>query len=117
MQRPIHSSGHLGDYAVLKSIDGGASFSPRSVGLPGAETANTGFLQVDPQRPDVLYLGTEASGLFKSTNAAGTWFPINFGYTHYDLSISGLVMDPESPDTLYAATAYHSVYKTSTGGR
>jgi hypothetical protein len=61
MQRPIHSSGHLGGYAVPKSIDGGASCSPRSVGLPGAETANTGFLQVDPHRPDVLYLGTEGS--------------------------------------------------------
>jgi hypothetical protein len=92
----------------------------KSVGLPAGEPANTGFLQVDPQRPSVLYLGTEASGLFKSTDAAETWFPINLGLggdTHYDVSISGLVMDPESPDTLYAATAYHSVYKTSTGGR
>lgn len=110
----------LGGYAVLKSIDGGATFVPKSVGLPAGEPANTGLLQVDPQRPSVLYLGTEASGLFKSTDAAETWFPINLGLggdTHYDLSISGLVMDPESPDTLYAATAYHSVYKTSTGGR
>jgi len=110
----------LGGYAVLKSIDGGATFLPKSVGLPAGEPANTGFLQVDPQRPSVLYLGTEASGLFKSTDAAETWFPINLGLggdTHYDVSISGLVMDPESPDTLYAATAYHSVYKTSTGGR
>ena len=111
----------LGGYAVLKSIDGGATFVPKSVGLPAGEPpANTGFLQVDPQQPSVLYLGTEASGLFKSIDAAETWFPINLGLggdTHYDVSISGLVMDPESPDTLYAATAYHSVYKTSTGGR
>ncbi len=100
--------------------DGGASFIVKSTGLPAGETANTGFLQVDPQRPSVLYLGTEGSGLFKSTDAAETWFPINLGLggdTHYDMSISGLVMDPESPDTLYAATAYHSVYKTSTGGQ
>jgi hypothetical protein len=59
------------------------------------------------------------SAVFKSTDAAETWFPIKLGFgdTHYDLAISGLVMDPESPDTLYAATAFHSVYKTSTGGR
>jgi photosystem II stability/assembly factor-like uncharacterized protein len=114
------STSGLGGYQVLKSIDGGASFSPKSIGLPGGETANMGFLQVNPQRSNVLYLGTEASGLFKSTDAAETWFPINLGLdgnTHYDVSISGLVMDPESPDTLYAATAFHSVYKTSTGGR
>ncbi len=110
----------LSGYAVLKSIDGGATFVPKSVGLPVGEPANVGFLQVDPQQPNVLYLGTEASGLFKSTDAAETWFAINRGLggdTHYDVSISALVMDPESPDTLYAATAYHSVYKTSTGGR
>jgi hypothetical protein len=64
------STSGLGGYQVLKSIDGGASFSPESIGLPGGETANMGFLQVDPQRPNVLYLGTEASGLFKSTDAA-----------------------------------------------
>jgi hypothetical protein len=105
---------------VSESIDGGAPFSPKSIGLPGGETANMGFLQVNPQRSNVLYLGTEASGLFKSTDAAETWFPINLGLggnTHYDVSISGLVMDPESPDTLYATTVFHSVYKTSTGGR
>jgi len=38
----------LGGYAVLKSIDGGATFLPKSVGLPAGEPANTGFLQVDP---------------------------------------------------------------------
>jgi photosystem II stability/assembly factor-like uncharacterized protein len=106
--------------AVLKSTDGGATFVSKSAGLPAGEPANTGFLQVDPRRSSVLYIGTENSGLFKSIDAAETWLPISQGLggsTHYDVSISGLVMDPESPDTLYAATAYHSVFKTTSGGR
>jgi len=53
------------------TIDGGASFSPKSIGLPGGETANHGLLQ----------------------DVAETWFPINLGLggnTHDDVSISGL---------------------------
>ena len=105
---------------MLKSIDGGATWT--KTGL----STGVNVLALDPANPRVLYAATEGpglsgfKGLFKSTDAAETWFPINLGLggdTHYDVSISGLVMDPESPDTLYAATAYHSVYKTSTGGR
>ena len=110
----------LSGYSLLKSIDGGATFAPKSAGLPFAQVAETGSLQVDPRHPDTLYLGMEDGGVFKSTDGAETWFPINLGFggtTHYDLSITGLAMDPEAPDTLYAATFYHSVFKTVTGGR
>jgi photosystem II stability/assembly factor-like uncharacterized protein len=105
-----------GGHAVFKSIDGGRSFSPKSTGLPvGFETADTGFLLVNPERPDVLYVGIEGGGVFKSTDAAESWLPINLGLG--DLTITGLAMDPESPDTVFAATWYKSVFKTVTGGR
>ena len=111
---------YAGGYSLLKSIDGGATFTPKSVGLPFAGVAETGSLQIDPRHPNVLYLGMEDGGVFKSTDAAETWFPINLGFggtTHYDTSITGLAMDPEEPDTLYAVTYYHAVYKTVSGGR
>jgi len=118
---PIDSSiVYAGGYSLLKSIDGGATFTPKSVGLPYAGVAETGSLQIDPRHPNVLYLGMEDGGVFKSTDAAETWFPINLGFggtTHYDTSITGLAMDPEEPDTLYAVTYYHAVYKTVSGGR
>ena len=106
-----------GGHSVLKSIDGGISFRPKSVGLPNRmETAIAGFLQVNPQHPNVLYIGgTETSGMFKSIDAAETWFPISSGLD--DKFITALAMDPDSPDTVYAATFFRSVYKTVTGGR
>jgi hypothetical protein len=51
---------------------------------------------------NVLHVGTEGSGVFKSTDAAQIWFPINLG--HDDENITGLAIHPESPDALYAAT-------------
>ena len=105
-----------GSDPVLKSIDGGISFRPKSVGLPiGMGVAFAGYLLVNPQNPNVLYLGDEANGMFKSIDAAETWFPISSGLD--DKEISGLAMDPDSPDTVYVATFNKSVYKTVTGGR
>jgi photosystem II stability/assembly factor-like uncharacterized protein len=110
------SENYSGGPAVLKSIDGGHSFSPKGTGLPsGFESVNTGFLLVNPKDPRVLYTGFEYVGVFKSTDAGESWFPINLGLG--DLTITGLAMDPESPDTVYAATWYRSVYKTVTGGQ
>ena len=63
----------------------------------------------------MLYTGFEYVGVFKSTDAGESWFPINSGLDK--LYITGLAMDPELPDTVYAATWFGSVYKTVTGGR
>jgi photosystem II stability/assembly factor-like uncharacterized protein len=110
------SQNFSGGPAVLKSLDGGHSFSPMGNGLPsGFGGLNTGFLLVNPKDPRVLYTGFEYVGMFKSMDAGESWFPINRGLDN--LYITGLAMDPESPDTVYAATWYTSVYKTVTGGR
>ncbi len=119
----VYATGsEFGAYAVFKSIDGGASFRPKSVGLPlGVPPAFAGHLLVNPQHPNVLYVGVIDSlinshgGMFKSINAAETWFPISSGLD--DKTIAGLAMDPDAPDTVYASTTYRSVYKTVTGGR
>ncbi len=103
------------DGHVLMSIDGGTSFSDKSIGLPdGSPTSRTGSVQVNPNHPNVLYVGT-FDGVFKSTDSAESWFPINSGL--YDTGIIGLAMDPESPNTLYVSTTVSSVFKTVTGGR
>src|ERR1039458_1664365 len=52
---------------ALKSTDGGASFSPKNSSLPGLpagiRTSRTGSVQVDPNRHNVLYVGTEGAGV------------------------------------------------------
>jgi hypothetical protein len=100
---------------VLKSTNGGTSFSPKSIGLPeDTQTSRTGSVQVDPNRPNVLYVGTEGAGVFQSIDGAETWFPINSGLD--DPNVFGLAMDPSSPNILYASTS-SSVYKISTANR
>jgi photosystem II stability/assembly factor-like uncharacterized protein len=100
---------------VLKSTDGGSSFTKKNNRLSGNGTSRTGSVQIDPKHPNVLYVGTEGNGVFKSTDGAETWFRINFGLD--DLVVTGFAMAPGSPDILYAATLFSSVYKKSTEGR
>lgn len=99
---------------VLKSTDGGATFAEKSAGLPaGFQTARTGNVLVDPQWPNVLYVGTEGAGVYKSRDAGDSWQPVNDGLD--DLNVFGLALDPEAPGTVYVATA-RSVFRTTTGG-
>lgn len=101
--------------AVLKSVDGGATFVPKSAGLTAiTQTARTGSVQVDPRHPSVLFVATEGDGVFRSDDGAETWAPVNLGLN--STYVFGLAMDPRSPGTLYAATDA-SVFKTTSGGR
>ena len=68
---------------------------------------------VDPQWPNVLYVGTEGAGVYKSRDAGDSWQPVNDGLD--DLNVFGLALDPEAPGTVYVATA-RSVFRTTTGG-
>ena len=97
---------------VLKSLDGGATWSAASSGLPAPNPAsnqgNSNFvttLAIDPQNPSTVYAGIYAQGLapgsaiFKTTNGGGSWKDIGLhGFTSVDI----LAIDPQNPDTVYA---------------
>ena len=78
-----------------------------------------------PGRPEILYVGSASSGLYKSTNG-GTTFESVFddGGT---LSIGAIAVQPDNPDVVYVGTGEGAVrnsisygdgiYKTADGGR
>jgi photosystem II stability/assembly factor-like uncharacterized protein len=85
------------DGKVLKSADGGASWTAATAGLPAAGL-KTECLAVDPATATV-YLGTNL-GVFVSRDRAVSWRPLNRGLT--DLSVLTLAVDPTRPGTVYA---------------
>ena len=91
-------------------------FHPRrGAGLPdGARTARTGSVLVNPRDHNILYVGIEGEGVFKSTDGAQTWSPMNSGLVN--LGVTGLAMDPKFPDILYASTD-SSVYKKTAASK
>lgn len=57
---------------VFKTTDGGLNWSDASVGLPIGEYFQAGPIEVNPEFPDTILLGTNF-GLYRSTNGAASW--------------------------------------------
>jgi photosystem II stability/assembly factor-like uncharacterized protein len=114
---------------VFKSTDAGRSWKARNLGLfpngtPVGNDLLEGFVSamvVDSRRPQTLYLGCDR-GVFKSTDGARTWRPVNTGlpgvvgaspFKH----VGSLAIDPDNPQTLYTGTyTSHGLFKTTDGG-
>ena len=114
---------------VWKSADGGTTWTPVFDGQPAQ---SIGALALASSDPNVVWAGTgEAfirsnvsigNGVYKSTDAAGTW-------THMGLEKSGrigrIAIDPRDPDVVFVAALGHcyglqkerGVFRTRDGGR
>lgn len=98
---------------VLRSRDGGVTFTPLNDGLALLRTSRGNGVVIDPRRSTTLYVGTEGAGVFKSTDGGLSWRPINDGLAN--LVVLALAIDPERPDVLYAGGG-GGVFATTTGG-
>lgn len=98
---------------VLRSADGGGTFSTINIGLTTLRTSRGAGVLIDPRDSQVLYVGTEGGGVFKSRNGGASWNAINQGLTN--LTVFGLAIDSQNPDILYAGGGT-GVFKTTTGG-
>lgn len=103
----------LGNEAVLKSVDGGATFKayPYPKGISGA----TGALTAHPSNPDVLYATGKArlkpSGerlaVLKSVNGGTTWTATTLDAAADWVNFPGLAVCAASPETVYIAGYVH----------
>jgi xyloglucan-specific exo-beta-1,4-glucanase len=72
-----------GKSAILRSVDYGATFAITDVTSQfkahgnGMGRQNGERLQVDPNNGNILFCGTRANGLFKSTNSGAAWSKVN----------------------------------------
>lgn len=126
-------------YRVIKSIDGGANWTPIDGNLPGYSGLERNEfvvpvpIVVNPQDPNTIYIGTDAnysgvttglapvipSGVFKTVDGGATWsqrsngLPRVAGSTTTVFDVLSLVMHPTNPDVLWASTV--DSYTASSG--
>src|SRR3972149_3960038 len=60
-------------------------------------------IMIDPNDPDVIYIGTQNAGIYKSIDGGVSWQPAHKGLG--TAWISSLVIDPEDNTALYAGVA------------
>ncbi len=75
---------------------------------------NITAIEIDPNDPGVIYVGTENAGVYKSIDGGISWQPV-----HHRLGrawIHSIAIDPENPRTVYVGVSTGGVYKTIDGG-
>ncbi len=114
----------VGDGAgVFKSTDRGNNWTQINNGLNSLET---NVLAVDPNDSNVLYLGTDDDGIYKSINGGENWKKLiptaSFG-------VGDIIVDPQNSNNVYMGTVDYfrlsesrgvlgdfGVYKSTDGG-
>ena len=81
---------------------------------PGSQTTGLTVysLAVCSRNPQVVYAGTEANGVYRSTDGGRTWSPT----TLTTQMVRGIAVHPTDCNTIYAAPWGLGVYRTTDGG-
>ena len=99
-----------GAESIFKSTDAGASWTGTSPACTPTIlcAGSVHALAIDPITPSTLYAGT-GRGVYKTTDAGGTWNPaITIA------NVAALAIDPLTPSTVYGAAG--SVFKSTDAG-
>ena len=82
------------------------TFSENSVSWtnvgPTAIGGRVRSIVINPLNPNTIYCGSVSGGIWKSTNAGGSWFPTSDAAAN--LVIGTMVIDPTDTNTIYAGT-------------
>src|SRR5262245_4909229 len=113
---PLARSGFALLVVILVSL---ASSQRAGAGLNGWTTAGPEggrilALAVDPKTTGVVYAGTDAGGVFKSSTAGNFWTRANSGLG--ERVVFALAIDPQTPATLYAGALFGDLFKSTNGG-
>jgi len=96
---------------VIRSDDGGTTWNPKIKVDDKKTIAGIDILSmvINPNYPNIIYIGTEANGLFVTKDSGETWQNIVFANKVY-----GLIFDPENPDIMYGSGVFNKrakIYK------
>jgi photosystem II stability/assembly factor-like uncharacterized protein len=80
-------------------------------GLYGGDISS---LVIDPTNAQIIYVGIDGGGVFKSMDGGLTWTQMNTGLT--DMDVQSLAIDPTNTQVIYAGTWGSGVFKSLDGG-
>jgi len=99
---------------VLVSEDGGNTWVPKNQGFTVAEEGTVSGYQVrcialNPGKPEIMYAGMAAFGVFKTTDGGAKWSDISLSLG--DTFTKAMALHPKKPDVLYLGTDGGGVYR------
>jgi photosystem II stability/assembly factor-like uncharacterized protein len=100
--------GRFGGPHLLKTIDGGATWTDVSTALPDVPASG---VAINPRNPEMVFVGTDA-GVFETPNGGRTWYPANGNLT--STIVQDLVFQPGTSE-LYVFTHGRGAYGVDVG--
>ena len=80
-------------------------------------------MAIDPNNPNIVYVGTPSNGLFVTTNGGTTWTSVSAIPAAAGQGITGILFDPAIggavggvTQTIFASSYGHGVYESTNGG-
>jgi len=104
--------GGEGAGAVVRSTDGGGSWSHADAGLPASDRVTS--IAAAPGEPGVLLAGTIESGVFRSSDGGAHWSPASVGLEP-SFRVASLAFDPHDPAIVYAGGDDGAIYRSRDG--
>ncbi|HVS36886.1 MAG TPA: hypothetical protein VMS17_15105, partial [Gemmataceae bacterium] len=103
--------GTIGE-GLFRSLDGGGSYRRACDGT--FVECDVRAVVVHPQRPNVLFMGTEL-GLFRSVNGADSWVRVEGPLA--DQQVWSVHIPPRRPDVILVGTRPSALYRSGDGGQ
>jgi len=73
-------------------------------------------MDISKTSPNVIYMGTEWSGMYISTNSGESWQIINNGLNDPSVKINDIAVHPNTFETVYIVTKGEGIAKTTNAG-
>lgn len=94
---------------VLKSTDGGETWSSTGLSYSTSSTVRLYRLLINPDNPNILYVCGNV-GVYKTVNGGSTWSQMTSGGVFYDMEFK-----PDDPNTIWACNGTY-IYKSIDAG-
>ncbi len=107
---------------LFKSTDGGETWNENNFGMASFKIDDPnrqGYyaFAIAPSNHKTLYLGLYGVGIYRSTDGANTWRPVNgINLTMRKKPITSLLINPKDEHKVYVATE-NGIYLTTDGGK
>jgi photosystem II stability/assembly factor-like uncharacterized protein len=107
----------MGAGGVYKSNDSGEAFFPMNKINEEKNLSNSSILDIviDPNNPDVVYVGTDNQGIYRSENRGQTWAESKSDFTY----VRRIELDPTNKNIIYIiaeSKGEMALFKTVDGG-
>lgn len=114
-------------HGIFKSTNYGQKWTKINSGL---ETVEHNTFSIDPNNSQVLYVGTDDNGIYKSIDGGVSWQPLSIPKLPKNYGVGDIVINPKDSNSIYVATVDyfrlsfdrgfvgdHGVYASKDGGK